>query len=709
MKKIILILSILCLSVVRASAQTAILPPILGDMNDDGKLSVVDITLLVNINKGNIPTLFTNLEDFSYIVNNEKVIGTWYSTQDGSSITFNPDSTTDYHNAATYEFYPNKNRILVYDALGYIVHAIFLTEITDQYMDVIDYSTNVTTRYIKSTSWILVSGITLTPSTLNMSPGETSQLTATTIPSDAINTEVTWTSSNENVVTVDTNGLVTAVAGGSCTITATAQDGSGVTATCTVTVSETHEYVDLGLPSGTLWATCNIGAATPEDYGDYFAWGETTTKSNYNLSTYKYCNGSWDTMTKYCNNSSYGYNGFTDTLKELEPEDDAAYVNWGSNWCMPSEEQFLELINSSYTTTTWTTQDGKYGRKITSKTNGNSIFLPTAGYRDVTSLYDASSRGLYWSRTLRTSNPSQARYLDFNSSNIDTGNYGGRCYGQGVRPVRVNQTPSVMVTGISLSQSSLTLNSGTTAQLTATITPTNATNTTVTWSSSNESVATVDASGKVTAVGPGTAVITASATDGSGVSASCTVTVITDKSGSIDGHDYVDLGLPSGTLWATCNIGATSPEGYGGYYAWGETTTKSTYGSINYTYSSTNSELPTSADAAYVRWGANWRIPSSGQFAELINSSYTTTTWTTQNGKYGFKITSKTNGNSIFLPNAGYYSDMPYYTGGYYWSRNKSNNNTSAIYLHFYSDFINYNYSGPRYYGQSVRPVRNSE
>ena len=101
-----------------------------------------------------------------------------------------------------------------------------------------------------------------------------------------------------------------------------------------------HEYVDLGLPSGTLWATCNVGAETPEGYGDYFAWGETELKTTYNLSTYKYTNGSYDQLTKYCSNSSYGYNGFTDTLTVLLPEDDAATANWGDGWCMPTADQW---------------------------------------------------------------------------------------------------------------------------------------------------------------------------------------------------------------------------------------------------------------------------------------------------------------------------------------------------------------------------------
>ena len=111
-----------------------------------------------------------------------------------------------------------------------------------------------------------------------------------------------------------------------------------------------HEYVDLGLPSGLLWATCNVGATSPEDYGDYFAWGETQPKDTYEWSTYQYCNGSYNTLTKYCSNSSYGYNGFTDNLTTLLPEDDAATANWGGNWRMPTKEEFQELYNNTTVT-----------------------------------------------------------------------------------------------------------------------------------------------------------------------------------------------------------------------------------------------------------------------------------------------------------------------------------------------------------------------
>ena len=183
------------------------------------------------------------------------------------------------------------------------------------------------------------------------------------------------------------------------------------------------DWVDLGLPSGTLWATCNIGASSPEDYGDYFAWGETEPKSAYNEDTY------FDSDFNKYNN----YGGLT----ELLPEDDAATVNWGVNWQMPSPAQIQELYNSGYTTTEWTKLNGVDGRMIVSKSNGNRVFLPAAGYRSGASLYDAGSYGYYWSRSLDSSNSRYGYYLYFYSSYIRS--YGYRYYGRSVRPVRVQE------------------------------------------------------------------------------------------------------------------------------------------------------------------------------------------------------------------------------------------------------------------------------
>lgn len=194
-----------------------------------------------------------------------------------------------------------------------------------------------------------------------------------------------------------------------------------------------HEYVDLGLPSGTLWATCNVGANKPEGYGNYFAWGETSTKSTYNWDTYKYAKGNYDKLTKYCNSSSYGNNGFTDNLTTLQGFDDPAAVIWGSGWRTPSKAQWDELLAN--TTNQWTTKNGVKGRQFTSKRNGEMLFLPAAGYRWDNELGNAGSRGYYWSRSLDTDGPNNAWCLYFNSDYCSV-SYDSRYGGFAVRPVR---------------------------------------------------------------------------------------------------------------------------------------------------------------------------------------------------------------------------------------------------------------------------------
>ena len=195
-----------------------------------------------------------------------------------------------------------------------------------------------------------------------------------------------------------------------------------------------HEWVDLGLPSGTLWATYNIGASSSEGYGNYYAWGETSTKSTYLWDTYKYANGAYDKLTKYCYESNYGNNGFTDNLTTLQAGDDPATAQWGSGWRTPSKTQWDELLNN--TTRKWTTQNGKAGYLFTSKKNGQSVFLPAAGVRWDSGLNGAGSHGFYWSRSLDTGDPYRVWGLYFSSD--DCGMYSGsyRYYGFSMRPVR---------------------------------------------------------------------------------------------------------------------------------------------------------------------------------------------------------------------------------------------------------------------------------
>ncbi|MCQ2342397.1 MAG: hypothetical protein MJZ75_02740 [Paludibacteraceae bacterium] len=193
-----------------------------------------------------------------------------------------------------------------------------------------------------------------------------------------------------------------------------------------------HAYVDLGL--SVKWANMNVGATTPECYGDYFAWGETSPKTTYSWSTYKYCQGSSTTMTKYCKNSSYGT---VDKKTVLDPEDDAAHVNWGGNWRMPTKAEQYELIKNC--TWTWTSNYNSTGVKgyiVKSTKNGNSIFLPASGYYDSSLLYGVGVCGDYWSSSLFDVGTSSflAGSLRFISNEIIT-NYYNRYYGNPVRAV----------------------------------------------------------------------------------------------------------------------------------------------------------------------------------------------------------------------------------------------------------------------------------
>lgn len=249
---------------------------------------------------------------------------------------------------------------------------------------------------------------------------------------------VIWTSSDESIATVSPSGQVHAIALGSCMIVCTAADNSWQSI-CPVSVIsdrsgtiDGHNYVDLGLPSGTLWADTNVGADSPEEYGNYYAWGETATKSSYSWTTYKYYGGSV-LLRKYCTDSNYGN---VDNLRVLEADDDAACVNWSTAWCMPDKAQLEELMDTTYTETEWTTLNGVKGCKVISKANGNSIFLPAAGTRDDSSLYNAGKGGYYWTRNLNIDKPGAAYYRYFYGEDENATTDNGRYAGRSVRAVR---------------------------------------------------------------------------------------------------------------------------------------------------------------------------------------------------------------------------------------------------------------------------------
>ena len=240
---------------------------------------------------------------------------------------------------------------------------------------------------------------------------EGASCTLTAMPNEGY-TFVNWT---ENGVEVSTQATYSFTVTSNRTLAANfTYNGGGAS----------HEYVDLGLPSGTLWATCNVGADTPEGYGDYFAWGEIQPKNTYNWDTYQYYNGSFPTK----------YTG-SDGLTTLQPGDDAATTTWGNGWRMPTKEEWEELFNN--TTDTWTTRNGVNGRLFTAN-NGNSIFLPAAGSRDGGELSLVGDYGIYWSSSLCTSESTSA-WNPFFHGGWCSMNGCNRYYGLSVRAVRGSQ------------------------------------------------------------------------------------------------------------------------------------------------------------------------------------------------------------------------------------------------------------------------------
>lgn len=192
-----------------------------------------------------------------------------------------------------------------------------------------------------------------------------------------------------------------------------------------------HDWIDLGLPSGTKWATMNVGASSPSDYGSYFAWGETSPKSSYDWENQRYRNsGDRYNNVKFSKYVTDSKDGSVDDKRDLDLSDDAAYVNWGARWCMPSCAQQDELRENCKWK--WTSRGGHNGYKVVGP-NGNSIFLPAAGLRDDISSRHVGLRGYYWARTLFTSD-FYADYLGFYSEVIYF-NWGERYYGCSVRAV----------------------------------------------------------------------------------------------------------------------------------------------------------------------------------------------------------------------------------------------------------------------------------
>ena len=493
------------------------------------------------------------------------------------------------------------------------------------------------------------------------------------------------------------------------TIVEDAVDANGM-----ICPDDNHPHmIDLGLPSGTKWACCNVGADKPEAYGDYYAWGETESKSVYH-----------EINALFLDGIDSNYDGTYDGGRSVQKliyniagtDYDVAHVKWGGNWVIPSSEQQSELFNSC--TSRWMTRNGVNGCLLTA-TNGNSIFLPAAGY--ISDTYEHSGEcGAY-----RLTQDSEDYYY-ISSITIKPDRFYRSSW---ISYIGLSVRPAYQIT-LTLSLYHDILQVG--DKINVEITSGNGSYNVV---SSDENVVTAVLTGKtvtITGKSVGTAVITVTDTS-TGCLKEISITVGNDQgSTSIcpdDNHPHmIDLGLPSGTKWACCNVGADKPEAYGGYYAWGETEEKPHYSRDTYTHYQkgyhTNigtNITGTKYDVAHMKWGESWVMPSLEQIKELSDNC--TSYWTKQNGVLG-RIFTGINDNKIFLPAAGYHSYDKLLGSGYdghYWSSSQipiipdSLDDFWAIFeitgsaynLNFYSDISNWG-NVVCHGGYSVRPVYSS-
>ena len=281
---------------------------------------------------------------------------------------------------------------------------------------------------VSSGSVVPVESISLNKTELTLQVGESFQLVATLTPQNATTQQVSWSmTARSSQLSMTTDGLkcvIGALAECEATITVRSGDNpSQLYATCKVTVTggggsgSGDEAVDLGLPSGKKWRSMNVGASKPEDYGDYFAWGETGTKTSYTWSNYKF--GSYD---------EYG-EGAGKKGSVLLPEDDAATKNVGSEWRTPKMSEWKELKEKC--TWTWTTRNGVKGMQVKGS-NGNSIFLPAGGNYGSSKTY-VGTQGHYWSASYYSDD--WAQDVEFKSDDV---NYGlvDRSVGRSIRPIK---------------------------------------------------------------------------------------------------------------------------------------------------------------------------------------------------------------------------------------------------------------------------------
>lgn len=595
---------------------------------------------------------------------NQCIVGTWYKSK-SESVTFYEDGTTDYNEygdewiGGKYEFFPFQGNLVIYSNTRNRCLLLHVANLTKESM--IMGRTGASDKfyvYTRTQPEQLVTDIMLNETSITLNPDEIKTLTAIVLPEDADNPTVTWESSNEAVAEVNKNGRIIANDEGTCTITCRATNGSGVYAECHVTVVRTVSITNItlnktslsfSLPSNntqTLTATIQPSNATNKNV--------TWSSSNTSVATVDQAGKVTAVGSGTCTITATAADG-----SGVKAECTVTAVQLVTGITLNKTSLSFSLPNNNTQTLTATVQP-------TNATNNNITW--SSSNTSIATVNQAGKVTAVGSGT-----------CTITATAVDGGGIKAECV------VTVVQ----LVTGITLNKTSLSfsLPTNNTQALTATIQPANATNKSITWSSDKTSVATVDQTGKVTAVAEGTCTITCSATDGSGVKASCSINVEDTTHGYTNGYEWVDLGLPSGTLWATCNVGANSPEQYGGYYACGETSEKIYYHFNSYAFNDEDIGLDiagTNYDVAHVLMGNPWRMPSKEQQEELIQ--YCSHQWTKLNGVNGMLVTG-TNGGHIFLPACGrlwdYSSNPTLGREGFYWSSTFSPDaSESAYYLY---------------------------
>ena len=428
-----------------------------------------------------------------------------------------------------------------------------------------------------------------------------------------------------------------------------------------------HDYVDLGL--SVKWATCNVGASSPSDYGDYFAWGETSTKSEYTEKS----------------SETYGLN-----LGDIGGSSsfDVARANWGGSWRLHTKAEFEELKERC--TWTWTTENGHKGYRVQGP-NGNFIFLPAAGVWMAGAFYSVGEVGECWGSMLDEYHEAYCLSFDSDEWGVYSTDRNDKC---SVRPVSgksltANTTKSLPHSHPEFTPAPRPSKPVSSSKLVPKPVPDKP------WFKRPRVLVLAFIVLLVLLL------VVFVSTGGF-----FTGEKSTEPTGSINGHDYVDLGLPSGVKWATCNVGASSPSDYGDYFAWGETSAKSEYTAQNSKAKEKMDDIAGNPayDAARANWGGSWRLPTEAELEELKNKC--TWTWITENGHNGYWVQGP-NGNSIFLPAAGWWDGTAFnYAGkvGSYWSSTPYKDSGNAYGLVFDSGYPSMGW-GYCYHGSSVRPV----